>query len=295
VPGTVRTPDDFISRVPDFPFKPKYRKYAGLRLAHIDEGKGPPVVFIHGEPTWSFLWRKVIPPIRDAGFRCIAPDLAGFGRSDKPTDIDWYTYDAHFASVAALVEELDLRDATVVVHDWGGPIGLRVAVERCADRIARIVVLDTGLFTGHEPMTDAWMRFRAFVERTEDLPTGLLVRRACFSDPGDEVIAGYDAPFPNAASKAGARAFPLILPLSPEMPGADAARRVLDALREDSRAKLFLWADSDPVIPLETGRRFAAALGREIDHVIAGASHFLQEDAGPEIGSLIADWLSSGP
>jgi len=295
VPGTVRTPDDFLSRVPDFPFKPKYRKYAGLRLAHIDEGKGPPVVFIHGEPTWSFLWRKVIPPIRDAGFRCIAPDLAGFGRSDKPTDIDWYTYDAHFASVAALVEELDLRDATVVVHDWGGPIGLRVAVERCADRIARIVVLDTGLFTGHEPMTDAWMRFRAFVERTEDLPTGLLVRRACFSDPGDEVIAGYDAPFPNAASKAGARAFPLILPLSPEMPGADAARRVLDALREDSRAKLFLWADSDPVIPLETGRRFAAALGREIDHVIAGASHFLQEDAGPEIGSLIADWLSSGP
>ena len=295
MPGTVRTPDDFLSRVPDFPFKPKYRKYAGLRLAHIDEGKGPPVVFIHGEPTWSFLWRKVIPPIRDAGFRCIAPDLAGFGRSDKPTDIDWYTYDAHFASVAALVEELDLRDATVVVHDWGGPIGLRVAVERCADRIARIVVLDTGLFTGHEPMTDAWMRFRAFVERTEDLPTGLLVRRACFSDPGDEVIAGYDAPFPNAASKAGARAFPLILPLSPEMPGADAARRVLDALREDSRAKLFLWADSDPVIPLETGRRFAAALGREIDHVIAGASHFLQEDAGPEIGSLIADWLSSGP
>ena len=292
MPGIVRTPDDVLSRVPDFPFKPKYRKYAGLRLAHIDEGKGPPVVFIHGEPTWSFLWRKVIPPVKDAGFRCIAPDLAGFGRSDKPIDIDWYTYDAHTASITALVAALDLRDATIIVHDWGGPIGLRVAVDN-PERIARVVVLDTGLFTGHQPMTDAWMAFRAFVERTEDLPVGLLVRRACSNDPGDEVIAAYDAPFPNAASKAGARAFPLILPLSPEAPGAAAGARVLDALRSDARPKLFVWADSDPVLPLETGRRFAAALGGKIDHVIAGASHFLQEDAGPEIGSLIASWLRS--
>jgi haloalkane dehalogenase len=251
-------------------------------------------VFLHGEPTWSFLWRHVIPPVRDAGFRCIAPDLAGFGRSDKPIDIDWYTYDTHTASVTALVAELDLHDATVVVHDWGGPIGLRVAVDN-PDRIARLVVLDTGLFTGRRPMNDAWMAFRNFVERTEDLPVGLLVRRACLNDPGDEVIAGYDAPFPNAASKAGARAFPLILPLTPDAPGASEAQRVLDALRTDSRPKLFVWADSDPVIPLDTGRRFAAALGREIDHVIAGASHFLQEDAGPQIGSLIASWLASNP
>ncbi len=241
-------------------------------------------MFLHGEPTWSFLWRRVIPPVRDAGFRCIAPDLAGFGRSDKPIDMDWYTYDAHTASVTALVAELDLQDATVVVHDWGGPIGLRVAVDN-PDRIARVVVLDTGLFTGHQPMTEAWMAFRAFVERTEDLPVGLLVRRACLNDPGDEVIAAYDAPFPNAASKAGARAFPLILPLTPDAPGAEAGQQVLDALRSDTRPKLFLWADSDPVLPLETGHRFAAALGGQIDHVIAGASHFLQEDAGPEIGS----------
>jgi haloalkane dehalogenase len=140
-------------------------------------------------------------------------------------------------------------------------------------------------------MNDAWMTFRAFVERTEDLPIGLLVRRACVRDPGDQVIAAYEVPFPNAAAKAGARAFPLILPLSPDAPGADAGQRVLDALRTDPRPKLFLWADSDPVLPLETGRRFAAALGGEVDHVIAGASHFLQEDAGPEIGRLIADWL----
>jgi len=139
------------------------------------------------------------------------------------------------------------------------------------------------------------MAFRAFVERTEDLPVGLLVRRACLNDPGDEVIAAYDAPFPNAASKAGARAFPLILPLTPDAPGAEAGQQVLDALRSDTRPKLFLWADSDPVLPLETGERFAAALGGQIDHVIAGASHFLQEDAGREIGELIASWLASNP
>ena len=290
----IRTPGELLDGLPDFPFQPSYRQFDGFRLAHLDVGDGPPVVFVHGEPTWSFLWRHVIPPVRNAGFRCIAPDLAGFGRSDKPVDIGWYTYDRHTASVLALVDELDLRDATLVVHDWGGPIGLRAAVER-PDRVARIVVLDTGLFTGHQPMNDAWMAFRAFVERTEDLPVGLLVRRACLNDPGDEVIAAYDAPFPNSASKAGARAFPLILPLSPDAPGAEAGQRVLHALRSDARPKLFLWADSDPVLPLEpTGRRFAGALGGEIDHVIAGASHFLQEDAGPEIGRFVASWLTSG-
>jgi haloalkane dehalogenase len=293
VTDAIRTPDELLSGLPDFPFEPSFREWDGLRLAHVDAGDGAPVLFVHGEPTWSFLWRSVLPPVRDAGYRCIAPDLPGFGRSDKPIDLAWYTYDRHTASLVALADELNLRDATVVVHDWGGPIGLRLAVER-PDRIARIVVLDTGLFTGHQPMTDAWMAFRNFVERTEDLPVGLLVRRACFSDPGDAVIAGYEAPFPNAASKAGARAFPLILPLSPEMPGAAAGQRVLEALRSDARPKLFLWAESDPVLPLETGRRFARALGGEIDHVIAEASHFLQEDAGPRIGALVADWLGSG-
>ena len=119
----VRTPDELLEGLPDFPFRSRYRDHAGIRLAHLDEGDGPPVVFFHGEPTWSYLWRKVIPPVRDAGFRCIAPDLPGFGRSDKPIDIDWYTYDRHTASVAALLDELDLRDATAVVHDWGGTIG----------------------------------------------------------------------------------------------------------------------------------------------------------------------------
>src|SRR5438874_6499259 len=284
----VRTPEQALEGLPDFPFRVCYRDVDGLRLAHRDEGEGAPVIFLHGEPTWSFLWRKVIPPVRDAGFRCVAPDLVGFGASDKPVDIGWYSYDRHTAMAGTLLEDLDLRDATMVVHDWGGPIGLRLAVEN-PERVARLVILDTGLFTGHQRMTDAWIAFRDFVLRTEDLPVGFLVRGACKRDPGDEVIAAYDAPFPNADSKAGARAFPLMLPTSPDAPGAEAGQRVLDALRGDTRPKLILWADSDPVIPLDTGRRFASALGAELDGVIADASHFLQEDAGPEIGTRIAD------
>src|SRR5438309_7538607 len=171
----IRTPDELLEGLPDFPFSSQYRTVDGLRLAHLDEGDGAPVVFFHGEPTWSFLWRKVIPPVRDAGFRCVAPDLAGFGRSDKPTDIGFYSYERHVELTATLLEDLDLRGATVVVHDWGGPIGLRLAVEH-PDRIDRLVIMDTGLFSGRQKMTDAWLAFHDFVARTEDLPVGMLVK-----------------------------------------------------------------------------------------------------------------------
>jgi haloalkane dehalogenase len=287
----VRTPDELLQDLPGFPFQAHYREHDGLRLAHLDEGEGRPVLFVHGEPTWSFLWRKVIVPVRDAGFRCIAPDLPGFGRSDKPTSVDWYSYDRHVDAVGALIEQLDLEQATIVVHDWGGPIGLRLAVEH-PRRFDRLVILDTGLFTGHQRMTDAWLAFRDFVARTDDLPVGMLVRGACKRDPGDEVIGAYDAPFPNPPSKAGARAFPLLIPHTPDAPGAAQGQRVLDALGADRRPTLMLWADSDPVLPLSVGERFAAAIGREPPRVIENASHFLQEDAGAQIGAQIADWLS---
>jgi haloalkane dehalogenase len=292
VTEAIRTDDERFADLPEFPFTPRYTEHDGLRMAHVDEGDGRPVVLLHGEPTWSFLWRKVIGPLVEAGHRCLAPDLPGFGRSDKPTDIGWYTYDRHTAAVTAWLQELDVRDATLVVHDWGGPIGMRVAVEQPA-RVARLVILDTGLFTGRQRMSDAWLAFRDFVARTEDLPVGLLVRRACHQDPGDLVIAAYEAPFPDAASKAGARAFPLILPTAPDQPGAATGALVLQALREDNRPKLMMWADSDPVLPLETGQRFAAALGGKLAHVIGDAGHFLQEDAGAEIGARIVEWLDS--
>ncbi len=288
----VRTPEERLEGLPDYPFASTYREVDGLRLAHLDEGEGKPVVFFHGEPTWSYLWRKVIPPVRDAGFRCIAPDYAGFGRSDKPTEIGWYTYDRHVALMAALLDELDLRDATVVVHDWGGPIGLRLAVEH-PDRIARIVIMETGPFTGHQRMSDAWFAFRDFVRDNEDVPIGMLVRGGCKSDPGDEVVAAYEAPYMDGPSKAGARAFPLILPTTPDAIGAAEGKRVADGLRDDDRPSLVLWADSDPILPFSVGERVSRELNLTPPRAIANASHFLQEDAGPEIGAIIAEWLQA--
>jgi haloalkane dehalogenase len=254
----VRTPEELLEGLPDYPWESRYREVDGLRLAHLDEGEGRPVVFFHGEPTWSFLWRKVIPPIRDAGYRCVAPDYAGFGRSDKPTDVAWYTYDRHVELMALLLEELDLRDATVVVH---------------------------------QRMSDAWFAFRDFVRDNEDVPIGMLVRGGCKHDPGEDVIAAYDAPYVDPSSKAGARAFPLILPTTPDAVGAAEGKAVADGLRDDDRPSLVLWADSDPILPFSVGERVSSELNLTPPRAIAGAAHFLQEDAGPEIGAIIADWL----
>jgi haloalkane dehalogenase len=286
----VRTPDVLLEGLPGFPWAPRFRTWDGLRLAHVDEGDGAPVVLFHGEPTWGYLWRKVVPPLLAAGHRVVVPDLPGFGRSDKPMEQSWYSYDRFTAAMADLLERLDLRGATVVCHDWGGPIGLRLAVEH-ADRVDRIVAMDTGLFTGRQPMSEAWHRFASFVARAEELPVSLLVRRGCFTDPGDAVAAAYDAPFPNEASKAGARAFPAILPLRPEDPGAAAGARVLAALREDTRPLLLLWGAEDRPLPPRAGEAFASALGRPAPRAVPDAGHYLQEDQGALIGETIAGWL----
>lgn len=290
-----RTPDERFAGLPDFDWEPSYRDWDGLRLAHLDEspagGGNGAVVLLHGEPTWSFLWRKVIAGLVDAGHRCVAPDLPGFGRSDKPTDVAWYSYDRHTAAIAALLETLELRDVTLVLHDWGGPIGLRVAAEN-PDRIGRLVVTDTGIFTGHQRMSEAWIAFRDFVERTENLPISMLVRGACASDPGAEVAAAYDAPFPTPESKAGARAFPLMLATNPDAPGAKEGRDALAALEASSPPALVLWADSDPILTPKMGARLSAKLGWPEPEIIPAASHFLQEDQGELIGQRIVEWLA---
>jgi haloalkane dehalogenase len=287
----IRTPDEILDGLPDFPWTPQYRDVEGLRLAHIDEGDGPPVVMFHGEPTWSFLWRKVLPPVRDAGYRVILPDQVGFGRSDKPTEREWYSYDRHVEYAATLLEDLDLRGATFVVHDWGGPIGLRLAVEH-ADRVDRIVIMDSGLTVG-VPMGEEWQRFRAFVDRIEDVPMSPILQGGTEAELSGEVLAAYEKPFPNPAAKAGMRAFPGLIPQAPDEPGAAGGRAVLEALQKDGRPKLMLWAEGDFVLPPNVGEMFAAALGIDPPTPIAGAGHFLQEDKGPEIGALIADWLRS--
>jgi haloalkane dehalogenase len=290
VTDAIRTPDVLLDGLEGLPWAPSFRTWDGLRLAHVDVGDGHPVLMLHGEPTWSYLWRKVAPPVLDAGCRVILPDLPGFGRSDKPIDERWYSYERHTAAIGALLEHLDLRDATFVLHDWGGPIGLRLAVEH-PERVSRLVLMDTGVFTGEHGMSEAWHRFAGFVDRVEELPVGLVVRRGCCVDPGDEVAAAYDAPFPSEASKAGARAFPRLVPLTVDDPGASTGRRVLSALRENQRPVLMLWGEEDRPLPVAAGERFAAELGRPAPRVISGAGHFVQEDRGEAIGHLIADWL----
>jgi haloalkane dehalogenase len=290
-----RTPDERFDDLPGFPWEPKYREWEGLRLAHLDEGDGQPVVMFHGEPTWSFLYRKVMAVLLEKGYRCIAPDQPGFGRSDKPTDQSWYSYDRHTAATAALVDELDLQDAVFVVHDWGGSIGLRIGTLEAPERVSRFVAMDTGLFTGRQHMSEGWHRFREFVARTTDLPIGILVERACATDVPRAAIAGYEAPFPTVESKAGARAFPLMLPLDPSDPGAAEGQRVAEALRADERPALLLWGDSDPALPLDPVGRHVQGLFPTAEEltVIYDAGHFLQEDRGEEIGALIADWIQN--
>ena len=286
----VRPPDGRFAGLPGYPWEPHYLERDGLRLARVDEGEGPTVVLFHGEPTWSYLWRKVMPPLLDAGYRCVAPDLPGFGRSDKPTDLGWYSYDRHVEIAAWMLEQAAVRDATFVLHDWGGPVGMRIAAEH-PEMCSRIVVMDTGIFNGRQRMTDAWKAFRDFVERTEDLPVSFLVKGACAIEPDDAVVAAYDAPFPTPASKAGARAFPLMLPTSPDDPGAAAGQAAADGIAARRLPSLCLWADSDPIIPLATGHAVAERLNLSPPETIANASHFLQEDQGEQIGERIGAWL----
>ena len=290
-----RTPEERFGALPGFPYEPHYRDWEGMRLAHVDEGEGSPVLLLHGEPTWSYLYRKVIGRLLEAGHRCIVPDLPGFGRSDKPVDDDWYSYDNHTRAISSLLEELDLSDVTMVVQDWGGPIGLRVATLEQPERVARLVAMDTGVFTGHQEMSEGWKQFAAFVERTPDVPIARLIVGACKHPPPDDVLAAYEAPFPDERSKAGPRTFPPMIPLEPSAPGAAEGQAVAEALVRDRRPSLLMWADSDPALPLEP-------VGREVQHlfptadkltVIDDASHFLQEDQGEQIGALIADWLGT--
>jgi haloalkane dehalogenase len=286
-----RTPDGAFENLPDYPFAPSYLDQDGLRMHYVDEGRGRPVLLLHGEPTWSFLYRKVIPPLARVA-RVVAPDYFGFGRSDKPVERDWYTYDRHYASIERLVEKLDLRELTVVVHDWGGPIGLRLAVEH-PERVARLVVTNTGIFAGRPP-SDEWLRFRDFVRRvgTEFRP-GQLVRITCVTELSDEVVEGYDAPHPAPESKTGLVMFPELVPTESDHPSAAAMLAVREALRSWDRPALVVFSDSDPIFSPRVAERFAELIpGAEPAETLAGAGHFLQEDKGEELGERIASWLS---
>jgi haloalkane dehalogenase len=255
-------------------------------MHYLDEGEGPPVLLLHGEPTWSYLYRKIIPELTPAA-RAIAPDYFGFGRSDKPLRLEDYTYDRHVASIVRLVEELDLRELTVVVQDWGGPIGLRLAVEH-PERVARIVVMNTGIGGGRPP-SDEWLRFRDFVRRVGgELVPGKLVRISCVQPMSDEVEAAYSAPWPAPESKAGVLAFPELVPISPEHPDTPAHLSVREALARWEKPALVLFSDSDPIFAPRVAERIAAHIPGALEpEIVEGAGHFLQEDRGEQIGARI--------
>jgi haloalkane dehalogenase len=289
-----RTPEDQFRNLPGYPFAPNYFDWEGLRLHFLDKGSGAPVLLLHGEPDWSYLYRRMV-PILARHHRVIAPDYAGFGRSDKPTDIGWYTYDRHVASIESLVEHLDLREATVVVQDWGGPIGLRAAVEM-KDRFARLVVMNTGLFSGGDWPTPGFLRWRGFAERMGlDLPIGRVMQSSVVHPLEEETLAAYEAPWPVRESKAGVAAFPLLVPISDRHPNAAALRRVADKLGSWQVPALVAWSDQDPVFTPAHGEAMARALpGADGVWVVEGAGHMLQEDRGEMIAEKVVEWLRQG-
>jgi haloalkane dehalogenase len=259
-------------------------------MHYVDEGRGAPVLLLHGEPTSSFLWRSIVPQLPG---RKIAPDLIGFGRSDKPEDIGWYSYDRHVDSIARLVAELDLRELTLVVHDWGGPIGLRVAVEE-PERIERLVILNTGIGGGRPP-GETWLRFREVVRQLGGaLEIGRVVEAGTAQGLSDEVREAYDAPFPTPESKAGVLAFPELVPTDPDHPNTEPMNRVLEALTRWEKPTLVVWGAEDTVLPSAFAKRFVELIpGARGPVLVEGASHFLQEDKPDEVAETIREFIAS--
>lgn len=289
--GAFRTPDEFFDDLAGWPFAPRYIEQGELRLHFVDEGSGRPILLLHGEPTWGFLYRRMIPPLAAVG-RVVVPDLPGFGRSDKPVEQSAYSYDAHFRSIERLALDLDLRELTLVVHDWGGPIGLRFAVAH-PDRVDRLVILNTGVGVGAP--SESWLRFRALVREVgSDFTASRLVQVACVSRLDEDAVRGYDAPFPVAAAKAGALAFPELVPTEPDHPSAPAMLEVRDALSRWEQPTLVLFSDSDRVFSPAHAEQMAAHIpGAGPAEIVSGAGHFLQEDRGEEIADRIARFVGA--
>ncbi|HEY7488134.1 MAG TPA: haloalkane dehalogenase [Streptosporangiaceae bacterium] len=297
---TLRTPDDRFADLPDFPYEPKYAEVPDLdggtlRTAYVDEGTGPVVLLLHGEPSWSFLYRRVIRVLLDSGLRVVAPDMIGFGRSDKPAEMADHTYARHIEWARALVDDvLDLRDVTLVGQDWGGLIGLRLVVAD-PDRYARVVAANTGLPTGDFPMPEAWLRFREAVRTAPSFDIARGIQSGCRTTLSDEVRAAYDAPFPDESYKAGPRAMPGLVPAETTDPETPANRAAWDALREWNKPFLVAFSDKDPITgPMAPLFKQLVPGANGIDHpTLEGAGHFLQEDAGERLGREIAAFVGS--
>jgi len=300
----LRTPDDRFTDLPDFPWSPRYVEVAdgdggALRVACIDEGPqdSEPVLLLHGEPSWSFLYRRMIPVLLDAGLRVVAPDLVGFGRSDKPAELSDYSYARHVEWMrSAVLDELGLTGITLVGQDWGGLIGLRLVAEH-PERFARVVVANTGLPTGDVPMSDAFLAWQQFAQTAPRFEVGRIVSNGTVGDLPPGVVAAYDAPFPDDSYKAGARAFPGLVPTRPDDPASGANRAAWESLARWDRPFLTAFSDQDPITG--GGDRIFQKLvpgAQGMPHtVLPRGGHFLQEDVGPELARVVADLIAATP
>ena len=302
----LRTPDDRFDGLPDWPYEPHYvyvgasgtgREVGdGVRMAYVDEGSGPAVLLLHGEPSWSYLYRSMIGPLVAAGFRVVAPDLVGFGRSDKPAELSDHTYARHVAWTSELVlAVLGLEDVTLFCQDWGGLIGLRIVAAN-PDRFARVVASNTGLPDGEHTLGPAWWAFHDFVVKTEDLPVGFLVKGGCARPLSDAEVAAYEAPFPDPSYKAGPRAMPGLIPQTPDDVETPKQQEAWEVMRRFDKPFLCAFADSDPITKGSDAVLLKNIPGtRGLAHpTIENAAHFLQEDAGPRLAEVVAELANGG-
>jgi haloalkane dehalogenase len=295
----MRTPDERFAGLPGFGYPPRYADIGGLRLAYVESGPadGEPVLLLHGEPSWSFLYRKVMPVLAAAGLRAIAADLAGFGRSDKPAEISDHSFAGHVEWMRALAfDQLGLSGLTLVGQDWGGLIGLRLAAEH-PDRFARVVAANTGLPTGDVPMPDVWLRFRDVVRTAPELSVSRLVQSGCQTKLPSEVLAAYEAPFPDPSYAAAVRAMPDLVPNAPDDPASEANRAAWRRLAAWDKPFLVAFSDRDPITgSMAPVLKDTVPGAAGLEHpVIEGAGHFLQEDAGERLGAVIADFIRAHP
>jgi len=304
----LRTPDDRFDNLSGYPFEPHYAEIDAepgnpddgtIRVHYIDEGPADaaPVLLMHGEPSWSYLYRQMVPVLVAAGHRVIAPDLVGFGRSDKPTEVADYTYARHVEWMRQLLfDHLDLRDVTYFGQDWGGLIGLRL-VALVPDRYARVAVGNTGLPTGHGPASEAFLRWQRFSKESPVFPIGQIINGATTTDLTDDVIAGYDAPFPDDTYKAGARIFPTLVPTSPDDPASADNIAAWEVLAAFEKPFLLCFSDQDAVTRGGDAPFLAKVPGAQGQPhtTIEGGGHFLQEDRGPELAHVLVDFIAATP
>jgi len=288
----LETPAERFRNLPGFPWEAKTTLVGdGLRLRHLDEGKGRTILLLHGEPTWSYLYRKMIPVLTQAGFRCLAPDLIGFGRSDKPAAISDYSYSGHVAWLAQWLEANNVEEAVLVAQDWGSLLGLRLVAEH-AERFAGVVIANGFLPTGDTKVPGVFKIWQSFARWSPIFPIGRIVQAGCAEKLTKEEIAAYNAPYPTSAHKAGARAFPRLVPTSPNNPASEANRAAWKSLERFEKPFLTAFGSRDPIFrgaDKVLQKKIPGAAGQP-HTTLRGAGHFIQEDKGPELAKIVAEF-----